>query len=256
MTAGTRQAGEFCWINMLSPQPALACEFFGKLLGWTFFEMPGMGFGVKVGGRDIGGLFDTVSPRTPNGTRPYIGVMVKVASADAAAAKVRSLGGRAEEPFDIGPVGRMAVCHDPNGAEFDLWQPGTMHGTDVDSTLPGAPTWFETLTTDVGLAKKFYEALFGWSGETMSVPAYQYTTFKRGTDFIAGMMPLSPEMIDAKMTPHWATYFTVSDPDATVREAEKLGAVICVPPRDIPGVGRFAGIISPQGVTFYVIKYN
>jgi hypothetical protein len=29
-----------------------------------------------------------------------------------------------------------------------------------------------------------------------------------------------------------------------------------VPPRDIPGVGRFCGIVSPQGVVFYAIKYQ
>src|SRR5665213_1072562 len=242
MTTGTRKAGEFCWINMLTPQPALACEFFGKLLGWSFFEMPGMGFGVKVAGRDIGGIFDTVSPRTPSGTRPFIGVMVKVENAGATAALVRSLGGRADEPFDIGPVGRMAVCHDPNGAQFDLWQPGTMQGTEVDSALPGAPTWFETLTNDVGRAKQFYESLFGWTGESMSAPGYEYVTFKRGGDSLAGMMRITPAMADAKLEPHWSVYFTVTDVETAAREAAKLGAVICVPPAEIPGVGSFAGI--------------
>ena len=58
------------------------------------------------------------------------------------------------------------------------------------------------------------------------------------------------------MQPHWGTYFTVKDVDETAREAVELGGKICVPPQDIPGVGRFCGITSPQGVTFYVIKYS
>jgi hypothetical protein len=29
-----------------------------------------------------------------------------------------------------------------------------------------------------------------------------------------------------------------------------------VPPRDIPDVGRFCGLASPQGVTFYAITYR
>ena len=38
---------------------------------------------------------------------------------------------------------------DPNGAEFDVWEPRKHLGTDVDSRLHGAPSWFETMTTDV-----------------------------------------------------------------------------------------------------------
>ena len=47
----------------------------------------------------------------------------------------------------------------------------------------------------------------------------------------------------------------MNDADATAQEAVELGATLCVPAQDIPGVGRFCGITSPQGVTFYVIKY-
>ncbi len=57
----TRSVGDFCWINMITPQPAAARAFFGSLLGWTFVEMPGMGHGIQVAGHDIGGLFDPLS---------------------------------------------------------------------------------------------------------------------------------------------------------------------------------------------------
>ncbi len=30
---------------------------------------------------------------------------------------------------------------------------------------------------------------------------------------------------------------------------------VCVPPRDIPQVGRFAGIVSPASVVFHAIRY-
>src|SRR4029079_12308132 len=99
MATGTRKTGEFCWINMLTPQPAEARAFFSELLGWTYVEMPGMGHRVQVGGRDIGGLFDLAHPNTPKGTPPLIGVMVKVASADATCEKARELGGKAKPAF-------------------------------------------------------------------------------------------------------------------------------------------------------------
>ena len=253
-TSGTRKPGEFCWINILTPKPTEAREFFGKLLGWTYAEIPGMGHRMQVGGRDIGGLFDLEGPNTPPGTPPLIGVMVKVNSADAICAKVTLLGGKAKSAFDILDAGRMAVCFDPNGANFDVWEPKKGQGTDVDSTQHGAPSWFETLTTDVDRATKFYTGLFGWTTEVKSMPGFEYTSFKLATTPVAGMMPIMPWM--GKTPPHWGVYFTVRDADETARLAGELGAKLCVPVQDTPDVGRFCGITSPQGVTFYVIQYK
>jgi predicted enzyme related to lactoylglutathione lyase len=254
MTTGTRKPGEFCWINMLTPQPAEAREFFGKLLGWSYFEMPGIGHGVQVGGNDIGGLFDLEGPNTPVGTPPLIGVMVKVESADATCAKVTALGGKAKPAFDIMDQGRMAVCFDPNGAEFDVWEPKKMLGTAVDSSRHGAPSWFETMTTDVDRASKFYSGLFGWTPEVKQSPGFTYTTFKNGATDVAGMLEIAPSM--GEMRPHWVTYFTVTDAEEAAREAVELGATLCRRVQEVPGVGRFCGITSPQGVTFCVIEYT
>jgi predicted enzyme related to lactoylglutathione lyase len=41
--------------------------------------------------------------------------------------------------------------------------------------------------------------------------------------------------------------------DATVGAAQRDGAALCVPPTDIPGVGRFAMILDPQQVATYVM---
>jgi uncharacterized protein len=254
MATGTRSTGEFCWINILTPEPAAARVFFDKLLGWTYVEMPGMGHRVQVDGRDIGGLFDLASPNTPEGTPPLIGVMVKVESADDVSMKVAELGGKAKPAFDIMDQGRMAVCTDPNGAHFDVWEPKKGQGTDADSSHHGAPSWFESLTTDVDVAARFYSELFGWTPETMAITGVNYTTFKLGGAYVAGLMAITPEML--QVPPHWGTYFTVTDTDETAREAVKLGAKICVPVQDIPTVGRFCGMVSPQGVPFYIIKYS
>src|SRR5437763_12807982 len=102
MATGIRKTGEFCWINIVTPKPAEAMEFFAAVLGWTYFEMPGIGHGIRVGGRDIGGLFDLHGPSTPPGLPPYIGVMVKVDNADAACETVAALGGTAKPAFDVG----------------------------------------------------------------------------------------------------------------------------------------------------------
>jgi len=254
MTTGIRKTGEICWINMLTPQPAAAREFFGELLGWTYAEIPGMGHRVQVGGRDIGGLFDLEGPNAPPGTSPHIGVLVRVDSADATCKNVTSLGGEARPAFDIMDQGRIAACTDPNGAGFVVWEPKKFLGTDADSNDHGAPSWFEMMTTDVTHAAKFYSELFGWKPEVRPMPGFEYTTFKHGTEYVAGMMQITPRM--GKQRPHWGTYFTVRDAGQTAQEAVVLGANLCVPVQDIPGIGRLCGITSPQGVTFYVIKYT
>ena len=84
------------------------------------------------------------------------------------------------------------------------------------------------------------------------MPGMTYTTFKLGDGVVAGMMPITPEMGDA------AALGNLFHGDGRRRDGAAgggLGAKICVPLRDIPGVGRFCGIPSPQGVMFYVIKY-
>ena len=251
MTTGIRKAGDFCWINILTPRPAEAMDFFARVLGWAYFEMPGIGHGMRVDGRNIGGLFDVNGPNCPPGLSPVIGVMVKVDNADAACERIVALGGRAKPAFDIGDQGRMAVCHDPNGGAFDIWEPKNMPGTDADRWLHGSPSWPELLTTDVAKATEFYSSLFGWTAEVKSMPGMDYTVFKNGGTEIAGLMPIPHPGIP----PHWGTYFTVNDADEAARVAEAQGAKLDIPPMDIPDIGRFCGITSPQGVRFYAIQY-
>ncbi len=85
------------------------------------------------------------------------------------------------------------------------------------------------------------------------MPAMDYTIFKQRGTQIAGMMAMPPQM--EGVPPHWGTYFAADDADMAARVAAGLGAKLCVPPTDIPGIGRFCGITSPGGVTFYAITY-
>lgn len=254
MASGERRIGEFCWINVLTPEPAAAQPFFTSLLGWQYVEIPGMGHRIQVGGHDIGGMWDLAGPNTPPGTPAGIGLMVRVASADATSAKAAELGGTGKPAFDIGPTGRMAELLDPNNAMLDVWQAGTSPGMTADGQQHGVPSWFECVTTDVPKAVAFYTALFGWSARGESVPGFDYTTFRLGDTPVGGMMPIAPEW--GEVPPHWGVYMTVDDVDATVAKAQSLGGSIMVPAQDVETVGRFCGLISPHGVNFYVIKYS
>ena len=118
----------------------------------------------------------------------------------------------------------------------------------------GAFSWCELMTTDADAAKAFYTKLLGWETEDMPMPEMTYTVVKAGGKAIGGIMPIPKEA--QGMPPKWGPYVTVDDVDLTARTAEQLGAKICEPPQDIPGVGRFCVIQDPQGAMFCAITYK
>ncbi|MBC8088953.1 MAG: VOC family protein, partial [Phycisphaerae bacterium] len=201
-------------------------------------------------------MFDLHGPNTPPGTRAHIGVMIKVDSADSTTARIGSLGGNSKRPFDVMQQGRMAVCYDRSGAEFDVWQSMNMNGTEVDNTKHGAASWHECVTTDVEANTQFYCKLFGWTSETQMMGAMLYTTFYLAEAPVAGMVSASDFSPDeGEAPPHWGTYFTVDDAYVAAATAQSHGGTVSIPVTEIPGIGKFCGIESPQGVPFYVMQY-
>ena len=122
----------------------------------------------------------------------------------------------------------------------------------------GAFSWCELMTTDVDAAKRFYTELLGWTTEEVAMSGMMagmtYTVVQAGGTAIGGIMPMPPQA--AGVPPHWGSYVTVQDVDATARHAEALGAKICVPPTDIPNVGRFCTFQDPQGAVISAITYR
>ena len=180
MPSTQRHIGEFCWINLLTPDPVHDREFYAGLLRWSYRDIPGMGYLILVDGKQAGGMFPNVVPNGPS-SPPGIGVMVRVENADATAAKATALGGRSKPAFDIGPRGRMAEIVDPTGAQLDVWQSKAPDGfAECDRAMHGAPSWFELITPDAPRAKTFYCDLFGWTASDLPMPTFTYTVLKQG----------------------------------------------------------------------------
>ena len=120
----------------------------------------------------------------------------------------------------------------------------------------GAFSWCELMTTDVEAAKHFYGSLFGWEMEETNVTLFgtPYTSIKAGGTGVGGIMAMPPQAAGAP--PHWGSYVTVDDVDATANKVEELGGQICKPPTDIPGVGRFCVFQDPQGAIICAITYS
>jgi uncharacterized protein len=148
--------------------------------------------------------------------------------------------------------GRMSAIQDPTGARVGLWQAGKTTGTQR-ANEPGTPTWNECVTPDVAAAVKFYGEVLGMGSEAMDMGeagTYTVLTNVEGRQ-IGGSMDLS--MLPPGTPAHWNVYFNVDDVDASVRQAEELGAKTLAPAMDVPGVGRMAMMADPQGAAFWVM---
>src|SRR5690606_7198088 len=127
-------------------------------------------------------------------------------------------------------------------------------GMTSDETLHGAPCWYETMTHDIEKTVDYYTALFGWTVEKQTMEGMDYRVFSNGDHMVAGAMQITPELGD--FPTHWAAYFTVDNVDQSAELVTQLDGEIILPPHDIPGVGRIAGVSSPQGVMFYMLTHE
>jgi uncharacterized protein len=265
-----------CWVDTSQPDPEAAVAFYSGLFGWEFENaMPpgsaGKYFFARLSGRDVAAVGSQ-----PEGGPPMAvwNTYVWVESADDAATKVKDAGGRVlTEPFDVMNAGRMAVCTDPEGAAFCVWQAKQHKGARIVNE-PGSLNFNGLNTRDPQSAKAFYGSVFGWEtlalgdAEMWRLPGYgdfleqidpgirkrmAETGAPEGfEDVVAAITPIGDDQPDAPA--HWSVTFAVDDADATADRAAALGAQVIVPPFDAPWV-RMTVITDPQGATFIASKF-
>jgi uncharacterized protein len=270
--------GVTCWVDTDLPDPKAGTEFYGGLFGWEFEDRmppdtPGSYFVAQLRGLDVAGVGSRPAEADwPPAWNTYIWV----ASADEAAAKVKTAGGKVvTEPFDIPGAGRMAVLADPQGAAFSVWEAREHKGAQL---VNYGDTWnFSGITTtDPEAAIAFYGAVFGWEASEeqdgfrfFRVPGYgdflersdpslrrrlaednAPAGFEDATAWLASMDG-QPE----GTPPSWGVVFAVDDADAKAARATELGGQVLVEPFDAPPV-RMAVISDPQGAVFSVSKYT
>lgn len=250
--------GYFCWWDLGTTDLNAAKTFYTSLFGWTYEDMP-LGHGDEVytmfsyNGKQVCGGANLMPEQQSQGVPPHWSSYVLVDSADDAVAKVTQAGGTVLfPPMDIFESGRMSMFMDPTGAVLGVWQAknhvGALHINDV-----GGVCWTELMTKDAAAATPFYTSVFDWKPEVQDMGGMQYTLWKGSTpSTVGGMMQITPDM--GEVPSHWMLYFTVADCDASVVQAQGLGATVVVPPNDIPNVGRFSMLKDPQGAHFSIIK--
>jgi len=241
------------WVDIGTDVDA-AIPFYTGLFGWEVDaggdEMGGYGF-FRLDGKVVAGFGPAQNPGPP-----VWSTYITVADVEASSEALTAAGGTVVVPaMDVMTAGRMAVCADPQGGFFSMWQPGETAGSELVNE-PGAFCWNELNSRDVEGSKVFYGQVFGWASEThdMPGPVGSYTEFALDGRTIAGMLPMPP-MVPPMVPTYWLVYFAVADCDASQAKAVELGATVLMPPMDVPA-GRFCVLGDPQGATFAIITLS
>jgi len=107
------------------------------------------------------------------------------------------------------------------------------------------------VASDQAEARAFYTALFGWTALEIPVPGEgTYTALRLGDDVVAGLFGIDEEMREQGVLPHWFSYVSVTDVDASLALVEKLGGRIVAGPVDAKGQGRMGVVADPMGAPF------
>jgi predicted enzyme related to lactoylglutathione lyase len=229
------------WVDLGSPDPAAAAEFYGGVFGWKAEMDPrpeAGGYGMfSLRGKLVAGLGPQQNPDMP----PFWSVYVTVADAAATAEKVKAAGGTVlVDPMQIFDAGTMAVCQDSVGSFISIWQPDQHIGSQLVNET-GTFAWNELATTDVDGARAFYTSVFGWgTGESPGGGEI----FTLGGDVICGAHTAGEGEF-----PAWSAWFSVDDCDASAAKVTELGGAVYMPPNDM-GFGRGAVVADPHGAAF------
>ncbi|KUO03279.1 VOC family protein [Streptomyces caeruleatus] len=244
--------GTPCWVSLMVHGPAATQEFYGALFGWEFQPGPqqlGPYVRALLNGHEVAGIGQLPPDRhLPIAWTPYLASN----DADLTADTVRLCGGTVGVgPLDAGEAGRMAICSDPSGAVFGIWQGAEHRGTAITG-VPGTPAWNELLTFESVNVAKFYETVFAYEEEPVVSAGFDYVTLRIDGRPVAGIHGVGTAL-PRDRGPHWMTYFEVADTDETVERVVDLGGHVLEPAHDSEH-GRVATVADPEGARFSLIQ--
>jgi predicted enzyme related to lactoylglutathione lyase len=111
--------GQIVHIEIPADDTTKGREFWGGLFGWQFQAFPGgpSEYHMTRIGEQQGLAITNMEPGKKC-TRAYF----DVEDINAGAARVRELGGQADDSQPVPNMGWFSTCRDPQGNEFGLWQ--------------------------------------------------------------------------------------------------------------------------------------
>lgn len=242
------------WYELMTADADGAQRFYADVVGWRIAPSGMAGAGdyrilTAPDGQGAGGLMTLPggAPMRP-GWFSYVGV----ADVDAAAEKVKQLGGSVHiGPQDIPGVGRFAFVADPQGMAFYIMRGDSPQDSQAfHATAPGHCGWNELVTSDHQAAIAFYGPLFGWEiNETMAMGDMgDYCFIDHAGRRIGAMMTAG-----AGWPTRWTYYFNVPSIDAARARVEQNGGTVVQGPHEVPGGMFIIQGIDPQGAAFALV---
>jgi uncharacterized protein len=287
-----------CWVDASEPEPQAAVDFYSGLFGWQVEDsLPPDSDGHYFIARHEAtttSIFDLSRQKLqgdvagirsiPESAPPMAmwNTYFWVDGADEAASKVKDAGGSVvTEPFEFTDACRMAVCTDPEGAAFGVWEAKNHKGAQLVND-PGALVFNGLNTRDVEAARSFYAAVFGWQTGSIGAGSQGWTLPGYGDwleqehhpdlrkqmeeagapqgfeDVVAAIVPMTDDQPDTPA--HWGVTFATDDTDATAEKAAELGGTVIVSPFDAPWSTsgytiRVTVLADPQGATFSASRF-
>lgn len=237
------QPGTPSWVDVGSPDPEASARFYGALFGWQVEDaVPGSG-GYRfltLRGRRVAGL----GPQAHSGA-PSWSTYIATDDAEAVTRAVTAFGGGVlMPPTRLMDIARAAVLADPTGAQFGVWEAGTLPGAGIVDE-PGSLSFSELATRAADKAIPFYQGVFGWTARNEQADAARKAWELDGRT-VGGL-------VETDTPARWSAYFAVDDTDQAVERVRESGGSVSVPPTDIPA-GRIAVVADPHGAAFSLVR--
>jgi uncharacterized protein len=244
--------GRFVWYELMTTDVEAARAFYANVMDWGTKDAstPASAYIFFTAATvPVSGLTLLPEPAREAGAAPHWIGYVGVTDVDAAAERIKQLGGAVHvPPTDIPNISRFSIVADPQMATFALVK-GRKPGQEqpVDAGRPGRVGWHELLAGDWEKVFAFYGELLGWQKADAHVGAMgRYQQFTAAGEAIGGMFTKPATLL----FPFWLYYFNTSDVEAAAKRVEAAGGEILYGPTVVPGGAWIAHCADPQGAVF------
>jgi uncharacterized protein len=241
--------GRFAWYELLTTDVAAAKAFYRDVVGWDSQDATTAAFAYNLftsSNDAVAGLMELPEEGRRMGATPrWIGY-VAVDDIDAAAARLKQLGGAIYVPPTDSNIGRVSIVADAQAVDFALVGELKLQRRPAVSDVPGQVGWHELVALDGAKAFAFYAELFGWKKAKAPEGEESYRLFAADGVTMGGTFTKYPH----ERVPFWLYYFNVADVAQAAARVRAGGGRIALGPTEMPDGSWIVRCIDPQGAIF------